>query len=138
MPPNPSSEEVGAEGGTNIPADEADATAEEIPPMSNVPRVPQSTVPLPDEDLIAETRGVPSDAPAEDEDVATPAEAQREEPLPVEERPERREAAPSTDTPREDPPPGEERPVRRGETSATDAPREAPPPGEERPGKRTL
>lgn len=79
-----------AEGGTNIPADEADVIAEEVPPMSLVPGVPQSTVPLPDEDLIAETRGVPPDAPAEGEDVATPAEAQREEPPPGEERPKRR------------------------------------------------
>jgi len=75
-------------------------TAEEMPPMSNVPRVPQSTIPLPDEDLISETRGVPSDAPAEGEDVATPAEPPRSEVPP--------------DAPREAPPQGEERPERRG------------------------
>jgi hypothetical protein len=79
-----------AEGGTNLPADDDDVTAEEVPPMTIVPGVPQSTVPLPDEDLIAETRGVPPDAPAEGEDVATPAEAPREDPPPGEERPERR------------------------------------------------
>ncbi len=105
-----------AEGGTNIPADEADATAEEIPPMSNVPRVPQSTVPLPDEDLIAETEAVAPDAPTEGEDVGTPAEPSRSEVL-------------SSDTPREAPLPGEERPERRGEAPATDTPREDPPPG---------
>ena len=114
-----------AEGGTNIPADEADATAEEIPPMSNVPRVPQSTVPLPDEDLIAETEAVAPDAPTEGEDVGTPAEPPRSKVLP-------------SDTPREAPLPGEERPERRGEAPATDGtPREDPPPGEERPERRT-
>ena len=93
--------------------------------MSNVPRVPQSTVPLPDEDLIAETEAVAPDAPAEGEDVGTPAEPPRSEVLP-------------SDTPREAPLPGEERPERRGEAPATDdTPREDPPPGEERPERRT-
>ena len=41
------------------------------------PPAPPSAVPLPDEDLIAETGGVVPDAPAEGEDVATPAEAPR-------------------------------------------------------------
>jgi hypothetical protein len=124
-PEEASSRSADAEGGTNIPADEADATAEETPPMSNVPRVPQSTVPLPDEDLIAETEAVAPDAPAEGEDVARPAEAPRSEVLPP-------------DSPREAPPPGEERPERRGEAPATDGtPREEPPPGEERPERQT-
>ena len=103
-----------AEDGNNVPADEAYATAEEVSPITDVPRVPQSTVPLPDEDLIAETRGAPPDAPAEGEDVATPAKVSREEPRPSEELPEGREVTPSTGPPREDPSPqGEERPERR-------------------------
>ena len=79
-----------AEGRTDNPAEEAGVTAEEMSPLTNVPRVLQSTVPLPDEDLDAEMRGAPPDAPAGGEDAATPAEAPREEPSPGEERPERR------------------------------------------------
>jgi hypothetical protein len=68
--------------GASIPADQPDdVTPEETPPMTDVPQVPQSAVPLPDEDLIAETRGVPSDASAE---------APLEEPPPGEGGPERR------------------------------------------------
>ncbi|MDQ3912252.1 MAG: hypothetical protein M3305_10895 [Actinomycetota bacterium] len=77
--------------GTDIPADEPeDVAAEERPPMTDVPQAPQSTVPLPDEDLIAETRGVPPDAPAEGEGTATPTEAPLQEPPPGGEGPQRR------------------------------------------------
>ncbi len=49
----------------NIPADEFGLTAEEAPLTIDVPRTPNTT-PLPDEDLIAETRGVaPEDVPRE-------------------------------------------------------------------------
>ena len=74
----------GATAGSGIPPD---APTEEIPLTTNMPRTPPGTtfpppappsaVPLPDEDLIAETGGVVPDAPSEGEDVATPAEAPR-------------------------------------------------------------
>lgn len=97
------------------------ASPEGVPPT---PGVSPGTTPLPDEDLVAETGDVAPDAPAEGEDLATPAEAPRNEVPP--------------DAPREAPPQGEERPERRGEAPATDAtPREEPPLGEERPERRT-
>jgi len=108
----------------NVPADELGATAEEVPPTTDVPRTSGTTTPPPDEDLVAETGAVAPDAPAKGEDVATPAEAPRSEVLPP-------------DAPREAPPAGEERPERRREAPATDTPREDPPPGEERPERRT-
>ncbi len=59
------------------PTDDA-AVGSDIPPGTTFPPpAPPSAVPLPDEDLIAETGGVVPDAPAEGEDVATPAEAPR-------------------------------------------------------------
>ena len=91
-------------------------------PPGTPPGAPSSTVPLSDEDLVAEMQGFPPDAPAEDGDVATSAEAPRSER--------------SSDSPREAPPPGEERPERRGVVPSTDTTREAPPPGEERPERR--
>jgi len=71
-----------------------------------------SVIPEPEEGLYA--------VPLEEEDVAPPGTpstedaSPREEPLPGEERAERRGATSTTPpTPREEPPPGEERPERR-------------------------
>ncbi len=109
----------------NVPADELGATAEEVPPTTDVPRTSGTRTPLPDEDLIAETEAVAPDTPAEGEDVARPSEAPRSEVLPPV-------------SPREAPPPGEEQPERRGEAPATDGIlQEDQPPGEERPERRT-
>jgi hypothetical protein len=99
--------------------------ADDVPdePPGAPPSAPSSTVPLPDEDLLAETGDIPPDAPAEGEDLGTSVEAPSSEIL--------------SDSPREAPPPGEERPERRGVVPSTDTTREAPPPGEERPERRT-
>ena len=60
----------------NIPVDEVGVTAEEVPPMPDVPRTPSSTTPRPDEDLIAETRGVtPEDVQMGTSPERTPREA---------------------------------------------------------------
>ncbi|MDQ3861777.1 MAG: hypothetical protein M3266_09410 [Actinomycetota bacterium] len=64
-------------------SDLQDIAPEDVPPqptgvepgsMPLPPPAPQSTVPRPDEDLVAETGGVAPDAPAEGEDIAPPAE----------------------------------------------------------------
>ena len=63
--------------GTDVPTGDA-AVGSDIPLRTTFPPpAPPSAVPLPDEDLIAETGGVMPDAPAEGEDVATPAVAPR-------------------------------------------------------------
>jgi len=53
--------------------------SEEAPMMPDVPSTPATTVPLPDEDLVAETAGVPPDAQAEDPRSAVPPDAPRTE-----------------------------------------------------------
>ncbi len=64
----------------NIPTDEAGITAEEELPTTAIPRT-AGTVPLPDEDLIAETRGVaPEDAPGEPSSERPVGEVPREAP----------------------------------------------------------
>jgi hypothetical protein len=84
--------------------------------MASSSAAPSSAVPLPDEDLIAETEGVAPDTLAESEDVATPVEGASEVP---------------PDAPRtEDPPP------RTGDSPPS--PSEPPPPGEERPSEEQL
>ncbi len=68
--------------GTDVPTGDA-AVGSDIPLGTTFPPpAPPSAVPLPDEDLIAETGGVVPDAPAEGEDVATPAEAPRRRRVP--------------------------------------------------------
>lgn len=96
-----STEDVPPQLGDDVPDEPPDAP----------PGAPSSRVPLVDEDPLAETGGVASDAPAEGEDVVTSAEAPRGER--------------ASDSPREAPPPGEERPERRGVVPSTDTPREA-------------
>ena len=54
IPPRPAD----VEREPNVPADEAGVTAEELSSTAAVPRTPPSTTPRPDEDLVAETRGV--------------------------------------------------------------------------------
>jgi hypothetical protein len=72
VPPRPAE----AQREPNIPADETGMTAEEALPMMDVPPAPPTTVPLPDEDLVAEMEGVVP----EDEREASPEGTTREAP----------------------------------------------------------
>ncbi len=67
----------GGTAGPDIPAGATGPDDVQAGEMTYPPPAPRSTVPLPDEDLIAETTGVPPDAPVEGEDVATPRETPR-------------------------------------------------------------
>lgn len=85
----------------NVPVDETGASAEEVPPTTDIPRTPSEAPPRTEE------------VPPSPSEPAPPSDVTDEAPPPGEERPEKRGTAPSTATPREAPPPGEERPERR-------------------------
>ena len=146
---------------SNLPADESEVTAEEVPPTTDVPPRTESRStgsapaggemsagqgPLQTAQSGWETlppkprRATPVETAPPGEDVAP------EETAPPDAPAEGEDVGTSSEvlrgetpsgSPRETLPPGEERAERRGEAPAADTPREAPPPGEERAERRT-
>jgi sporulation protein YlmC with PRC-barrel domain len=145
----------------NLPVDESEATAEEVPSTTDVPPRTESGLSgsapasgeIPTGDVPSRTAQSGWETPPPKPRQATPAEmsppseaATPERAVPPDASAEGADIAKSveaprgeraSDSPREAPAPGEERPERRGEEPAADIPREAPPPGEERPERRT-